>query len=71
MEIMVRHARDLFMAFQTAQGMERAGADVFSVTYCDRNLEFPYSIWAKIKSNKMIDKVDLAIEKEINKELEV
>ena len=68
MEIMIRHARSLFEAFQTAQGMEKGGADVFSVTYCDRDPEFPYSIWAKIKSNDMIDKVDSAIEKEINKD---
>lgn len=71
MKIIIRHARDLFEAFQMAQGMARAGADVFSVVHSDPNLEFPYSIWAKIKSNDMIDKVDLAIEKEINKELEV
>jgi 2'-5' RNA ligase len=71
MRIMVRHARDDFDAMHVANGMEAAGAEVFSITV-DGSDTFPnamaphatYTVWAKIESEEMCDAVDEAIDKE-------
>lgn len=65
---MVRHANNDFEAMLTAQGMESAGAEVFSVTH--NGMHQPYGamvpsskfvVWAKVVSDEFIDVVDKAI----------
>ena len=71
--IMVRYATDDFHAMQIAQGMENAGANVFSIanngssTY--PNAMAPHCsfvVFAKVDSDDMISGVDDAIAKEVS-----
>ena len=72
-KIMVRTAEDDFVALKTAQGMENAGANVFSITNSGSATHFgatvahvKFVVWAKIENYDMISAVDKAIEKEID-----
>jgi len=71
MKIISRHADNDFDAFRTAQGMENAGATVFSISH--NGMQQPYGamapsarfiVWAKVESEVMIDAVDASITKE-------
>ena len=58
MQIIVRHAEDDFFALMTAQGMEDAGAEVFSITpnqTTQRMLKF--LIFAKYDAGKVTPEV--------------
>lgn len=70
-KIMVRHADNDFEALRIAQGMENAGAAVFSIAH--DGMHQPYGamapssrfvVWAKVPSDLLIDAVDAAIKKE-------
>lgn len=72
MSIMVRTARDSFVALQTADAMEAAGAPVVALTtYKSREsiTSFPgtlsYMVWARVRDDAHIRLVDIAIEKEM------
>ena len=63
-QVIVRHARDDFYALLTAQGMEDAGAKVFSMTVLPNGW---FDIWAKYDSamtnpDKIDESIDNAIE---------
>lgn len=70
--IIARHARNLLVAHQTAQGMENAGTEVFSITH--DGMHQPYGaleqssrfiVWGKVKDASIsFDDVDKAISKE-------
>jgi hypothetical protein len=69
--IMVRHAIDDFDAMHIANGMEAAGAQVFSITATEPQLNpgalvktMRYTVWAKIPDESICDAVDAAIDKE-------
>jgi hypothetical protein len=69
--VMVRHASDRFDALDMANGMEAAGAEVFSITVDrhSRDLETrephaQFLVWAKVERDDMIEAVDRAIEAE-------
>jgi len=64
--IVMRHAEDDFRAYQTAEGMENAGVEVFSVTACPANTFRPYIVWGKIGAKCQIDLMDAEIEKLID-----
>jgi hypothetical protein len=72
MRIMMRGAEDDFIAMQTANGMEAAGATVFSITPNGQRT-YPgalaphtrFIVWAKVGNDEMIDMVDRAIGKEL------
>ncbi len=73
MRIMMRDADNSFDAYRTAQGMEKAGASVFSIThngmYQPHGALIPSSrmvVWAKVKDDAMIAAVDEAIDKEFD-----
>jgi hypothetical protein len=67
MQIIVRHAKDDFYALMTAQGMEDAGAEVFSITLnqtTQRMLQF--LVFAKYDPNKITpDGIDACIQKQL------
>lgn len=67
MQIIVRHAQDDFFALMTAQGMEDAGAEVFSVTLnqtTQRMLKF--LIFAKYDAIKVTpEAIDACIQKRL------
>ena len=70
MQIMIRHADDDFVALTTANGMIKAGADVFSVTDAGgvpfaKNIG-RFIVWAKVNDEAHIAKVDESIAKELN-----
>ncbi len=74
MGIMQRAASDDFIAYLTAQAMEEAGADVFSITFAGMHrksgamVDTPRMIvWAKVKDAKTIEKADKLIEKALDK----
>ena len=74
MRIMVRRAQDEFIAMQTAQGMENAGATVFSITsdgqetyYGATKPHTRFCVWAKIESDSQIDAIDEAINDEVSR----
>jgi hypothetical protein len=76
-QIMLRHASDDFTALLTANGMTKAGAQVFSVTnngpaapnsftsshITDYVRPQKFIVWAYVEDAAHIDKVDKAIEK--------
>lgn len=75
MKIVMRNANNDFDAYRTAQGMENAGAVVFSITHNGMHQPFgamvPSSrmvVWAKVESDDMIDAVDKAIEAEFGED---
>ncbi len=62
---MMRHAIDDFDAMLVAQGMEKAGADVFSITYDGHHRlsgglidTAKFIVWAKVKNEAELDLVD-------------
>jgi len=67
MQIIVRHAQDDFFALMTAQGMEDAGAEVFSITpnqTTQRMLKF--LIFAKYDASKVTpEAIDACIQKQL------
>lgn len=70
-KIMVRHANNDFEAMLTAQGMESAGADVFSITHNGMHQPFgamapssKFVVWAKVASDEMMGAVDESIARE-------
>lgn len=70
MKIIQRWAEDDYIAFLIAQGMEEAGANVFSVSFrgTDKKLgalaeHAKYIVWAKIEDGSMIDAVDESIDR--------
>lgn len=72
-KIMQRWAEDDFKAMLIAQGMENAGADVFSIsfrgsdTYEGASLPHSqYIVWAKVTNDEMIDVVDQEIDKQLD-----
>lgn len=74
MRIMVRHANSDFDAMITANGMEEAGASVFSITHDGMYRPFGamapssrFVVWAKVNSDADIDAVDDAIRRELSK----
>lgn len=73
-KIMVRHANNDFEAMRTAQGMENAGANVFSITHAGMHQPFgamapssKFVVWAKVPSLDMFDAIDAEIEKELDR----
>lgn len=75
MRIMCREANDVLDAIRTAQGMENAGATVFSITH--NGMRQPHGamipsskfvVWAKVESDDMIAAVDKAIEAEFGED---
>ena len=73
-KIMMRHANNDIEAMLTAQGMESAGADVFSITndgmhqpYGARVPSSRFVVWAKVASAEMIAAVDEAISLEMSR----
>ena len=68
-KFMVRRARDDFDAVLTAQGMERAGAEVISIAY-DGEHQQPgamvpcskFVVFARVPHNVKIDEVDRCID---------
>lgn len=73
MQIISRTADNDFDAFRVAQGMENAGATVFSITH--NGMHKPYGalepssrfiVWSKVQSEGMIEAVDAAIDKEFD-----
>jgi len=73
-KIMQRPANNDFEAFLTAQAMEDAGANVFSITFNGRHRQHgamedvsKMIVWAKVQSEDEIDKVDREIEKALAK----
>ena len=74
MGIMQRTAPDDFIAFLTAQAMEEAGANVFSITFAGMHrqngamADSPKMIvWAKVTDAEQIEKADKLIEKALDK----
>ena len=67
MEIICRHAKNDFEALMTAQGMEDAGASVFSITLNSGNDSFRFIVFAKYDPACIVspDKIDVAIEKRL------
>jgi hypothetical protein len=61
MEVMCRHAADDFIAMMTAQGMEDAGASVFSIVYTGERGVLSYVIYCKFDKRTHIDAIDKAI----------
>ena len=66
MQIICRHARDDYSALMTAQGMEDAGADVFSITLnTETNSATRFVVFAKYDPDVMCatspDQIDEAI----------
>lgn len=68
LKIISRHAHDSLAAFHTAQGMENAGASVFSITHDGMDQKqgalIPSSrfiVWAKYDGDVTTDAVDAAI----------
>jgi len=73
MQIMMRSAEDDFVAMRTANGMEKAGAVVFSITSNGERSHFgamaPHTrfiVWAKVANDEMIDVVDESISRELS-----
>lgn len=71
MRIMCRNADNDLDAIRTAQGMENAGATVFSITHNGMHQPFGalspssrFIVWAKVENDDMIAAADAAIEKE-------
>jgi enoyl-[acyl-carrier-protein] reductase (NADH) len=71
--IIQRWAEDDSIAFHIAQGMENAGADVFSISFRGHKTHTgaleqhaQYIVWAKVESESMIDGVDKAINKALD-----
>lgn len=71
MRIMVRGAGNDFDALRVAQGMENAGATVFSITHAGMHKPFgaidpssKFVVWAKVESDSQIAAVDEAIDRE-------
>ena len=71
--IMIRHATDDFHAMQIAQGMENAGANVFSIANNGNSVYMEglaphcsFVVFAKVDSDDMINCVDAEIKKEVN-----
>jgi hypothetical protein len=60
-QVMVRHAEDDFRALQTAQGMEEAGATVFSIVNLGSDRKFNLAVFARFDAPVSIDRVDKAI----------
>lgn len=74
-QIIVRHANSDFDALRTAQGMEKAGASVFSISH--NGMPRPegaiipssqFLVWAKYEGPLTTDEIDLAITREFGKE---
>lgn len=70
-KIIMRHGRDDFDAFRIAQGMENAGAQVFSIspngTHQLEGALIPctkFIVWAKFEDPVTPDQIDAMIEKE-------
>ena len=61
MNIIFRHAEDDFYALLTAQGMEDAGASVFSIVYTGDRGMLSYVIAAKHSDEVTTDQIDKAI----------
>jgi hypothetical protein len=76
-QIMLRHASDDFTALLTANGMAKAGAEVFSITnngpaqpnavvaphVTDHIRPHKFIVWARVRDNAHINECDKAIEK--------
>ena len=60
-QVLVRHAEDDFRALQTAQGMEQAGATVFSIVNLGSNRQFNLAIFARFDAPVTVNAVDEAI----------
>lgn len=72
--IMARRADDEVEACRTAQGMELAGAIVFSITHNGMHQPLGalipssrFIVWAKVNGEDHINAVDKAISKELRK----
>ena len=81
MQIIQRWAEDDFIALKTAQAATTIGADVFSISYRGQtNVVYhrllqtylnaleshaQYIVWIKLPDNIRVDKLDEAIEKEL------
>lgn len=69
--IIMRSAQDDFYALLTAQGMENAGANVFSIS--NRNMDasdsslipLKFIVWAKHNNSLTVEKIDEFIDAEI------
>ena len=71
-QILSRHANSDFIAYQTAQGMENAGATVFSVTHNGMKKGYGaidpssrFIVWCAYASPVTADLIDHAIGKEM------
>jgi hypothetical protein len=70
---MLRKAEDEFMALQTINAMEKAGAKVLTLTL-DGYAQYEgaliphakYTVWAQVENDAHIDKIDEAIAQEID-----
>ena len=63
--IIVRHAKDDYFAYLTAEGMDKAGVDVFSVTFQTQ----PYAtfiIWGKAEKDFDTNMMDDTINTEFD-----
>lgn len=81
-QIMLRHASDDFTALLTANGMAKAGAEVFSITnngpaqpnsmaaphVTDHIRPQKFIVWARVRDDAHIAECDEAIEKCLNEQ---
>lgn len=73
MQIILREASNDLDAYRTAQGMENAGASVFSVTFAGEsncawavNPVPKFIVWAKYEDPITVNQIDEAIERELD-----
>jgi hypothetical protein len=62
-KVMVRHAEDDFRALQTAQGMEEAGATVFSIVNLGEKRQFNLAVFARFDEPITCNAVDEVIKR--------
>ena len=63
-KIIARHAKDDFEALMTAQGMENAGACVFSITWTGKyDSMMAYVVFGKYEPPITPDEIDKSIER--------
>lgn len=66
MQVICRHAKDDFEALMTAQGMEDAGATVFSVVWTGRSdTVLSYVVFAKYEAPTTPDVIDDMIKRRV------
>lgn len=75
MKIITRDAQNVFDAYRIAQGMENAGASVFSISYDGMHQPFGallpssrFIVWAKHEESLSPDDIDKAISKEFGED---